>query len=450
LVQNEFILTPFDKGVGAKRRGDLSFGIYSNTKKQRKIMKRRNFIDIAGKTVLFTPFLAGTASAQTVNKSNQLVSTPENRKKYFDKMAKALVTDLGPHPVGSAQFDKALAIVKKELESAGFKTSLDTIEFDQWVLRTKVDFTVGGKPVEAVPSPGTKGTSPEGLTGTLKKNANPNIPYYLIDSAGNNIAIVTIAPKGKACPRSWMTYDKQPGGMTNVCVGKQDAALLEAAKAGKTPVHLQYKVDYIPGKKTSNLIGTLPGESPDQIVYYAHLDTVFCAPGANDNTSSNIMLLEIAHALSGTRPKKTIVIMFTTGEEYAWLGVKHLAQTWKADGTLQKIKYIACFDSVSWGPVMSIITQDKELMDTLFAISKDLRLPAPEWRNSSDGGRETRPLRDAGLTARGLVCDSVPDNDINEITWHRPEDTADRLRFEPVDIAFQLFNEFIKRVQEMM
>jgi len=202
-------------------------------------MKRRNFIDIAGRTVLVAPFLAGAAAAQTVNKSNQLVDSPEKRKIYLSKMLKALVTDLGPHPIGSPQFDKALAIVKKELESAGFTTTLDTIEFSQWVLRTKVDLTVGGKPVEACPSPGTRGTSPEGLTGTLKKNANATIPYYLVDSAGNNIAIVTIAPKGKACPRSWMTYDKEPGGMTNVCVGLQDVSILEAAVSEKTPVHLQ-------------------------------------------------------------------------------------------------------------------------------------------------------------------------------------------------------------------
>ncbi|MDP2983784.1 MAG: M28 family peptidase [Candidatus Latescibacter sp.] len=409
-------------------------------------MRRRHFMQ----TALALPLAAGCSAMKPSLHGPGLVDTPEKRQTYLSKMLKALVTDLGPHPIGSPQFDKALAIVKKELESAGFTTTLDTIEFSQWVLRTKVDLTVGGKAVEACPSPGTRGTSPEGLTGTLKKNASATIPYYLIDSAGNTIAIVTIAPKGKACPRSWMTYDKEPGGITNVCVGKQDVSILEAAVSEKTPVHLHYIVDYIPGKKTSNLIGTLPGESPDQIVYYAHLDTTYNAPGANDNTSSVIMLLMIAHALSGTRPKKTVRIMATTGEEYAWLGVKHLAQTWKADGTLQKIKFIACFDGVSWGPDMSIITKDKELMDILLAITKDLHLKGtPEWRNGSDSGRETRPLRDAGLTARGLVCDSVPDSDMNAITWHRPEDVAATVRFEPVEIAFQLFKEFLNRIQNM-
>ena len=64
-------------------------------------MKRRNFIDIAGKTVLASPFLSGAAAAQTGDKSNQLVDTPEKRQKYFAKMLKALVTDLGPHPIGT-------------------------------------------------------------------------------------------------------------------------------------------------------------------------------------------------------------------------------------------------------------------------------------------------------------------------------------------------------------
>ena len=99
---------------------------------------------------------------------------------------------------------------------------------------------------------------------------------------------------------------------------------------------------------------------------------------------------------------------------------------------------------------MSIITQDAELMELLRTITKDLNLKGtPQWRNTSDGGRETHPLRDAGLTARGLVCDSVPDSDMNDITWHRPDDVASFVRFEPVEISFQLFKEFLNRIQNL-
>ena len=122
-----------------------------------------------------------------------------------------------------------------------------------------------------------------------------------------------------------------------------DIPVLDKAVAGKTLVKLQYQVKFTPGMTTSNVIGILPGESAEEIVCYAHLDTVYNSPGANDNAASLIMVMMLAHAFSGTKPRKTLKFIATTGEEFGYLGTKHMAERRKNDGTLNNIKFIFDF-----------------------------------------------------------------------------------------------------------
>jgi len=247
-----------------------------------------------------------------------------------------------------------------------------------------------------------------------------------------------------------MIYEK-PGGMATVCVGKRDfPTVTEAFEKGLT-VRMNVQVEFFPNNTTSNIIGALPGESSDEIVYYAHHDTVWNAPGANDNIASLIMVLLTAHSFAGIRPKKTLTFMASTGEEYGWMGTKHLAKTWKASGRLDRIKYIVCFDSITWGPSPTLITDDEESVRLISAIDRDLKLPGEvDWRKSSGMGRETAPLLEAGLKARNIVCDSVPDNYVNELCWHSPEDKVEHVRTELVEVFYQRFREYMIRAQEII
>ena len=412
-------------------------------------MKRRDFIAAAASSAFVAASTAGCSLKSTLPDSRSLVDTSEKRKAYLEKMLKALVTDLGPRWVGTPAMDRATEIVRNELALAMPVVQEDPITFDRWELVGEPEFSVGGKKLEIYPSHGTGGTPPEGITGILKKSETPQVAYDVVDRAGGAIlGRVVITPKEKATPRPYWFYDKETGGMPNVCVGKQDVPLLDAALADKTPVLMQYQVKFTPGKITTNVIGTLPGESAGEIVLYAHLDSVYNSPGANDNAASLIMVLMLAHAFSGKRPKKTLTFTSTTGEEYGYLGSKRLAEQRKQAGTLNNIRFIFDFDSITWGNDMTLITEDEELASMLTDIDRTLNLPGtPQWRKGDGLGRETLPLKEAGLQARGIVVDSVPDNEINVLCWHRPDDKADYIRFEPVDIAFRLFGELVNRLQ---
>lgn len=86
--------------------------------------------------------------------------------------------------------------------------------------------------------------------------------------------------------------------------------------------------------KSENVIGVLPGSSPETIVLSAHLDHLGIGGaingdrvynGAMDNASGVATLIETARALSNKKLKRTILFAAVTGEEGGLMGSKYFA-----------------------------------------------------------------------------------------------------------------------------
>ena len=71
------------------------------------------------------------------------------------------------------------------------------------------------------------------------------------------------------------------------------------------------------GRKYSNVIASIRGAKlPDEsVIIGAHYDTVYGTPGADDNASAVATLLEIARALKGFTPDRTLNLIFFVIEE---------------------------------------------------------------------------------------------------------------------------------------
>jgi len=71
------------------------------------------------------------------------------------------------------------------------------------------------------------------------------------------------------------------------------------------------------GRKYSNVIASIRGAKlPDEtVIIGAHYDTVYGTPGADDNASAVATLLEIARALKGFSPDRTLKLIFFVIEE---------------------------------------------------------------------------------------------------------------------------------------
>ena len=411
-------------------------------------MKRRTFLGYSGASMLL-PYLApGCSSKTTLPDSRHLVATPEKRADYLARLLKELCTDLGPHPIGSPEYDRAASIVRREMALALPEARLDTFTFERWVLHGEPEFLIGDMRLETFPAHGTSGTPEEGLKGVLRKIDDPDgIPYGVVDTASGELrAYVTMKDYEKAVPLPYYFFKKPVKSLPTFNIGKQDLPLIEQAVAKSTPVLVKAIVEFIPDTVTENAVGILPGESSEELVFLAHMDTVYNSPGANDNTASVIVMLMLAHAVSGVRPKKTLTFIATTGEEYNKLGAIDYVKRRVEEGTLQNIRYIVTFDSLTWGPDFRVNSQDKELLHLIETIDGELNLPGTPILSERDGFQlDAKPFRETG--ARAMYVNSTGYK--NDGVWHRPDDTAGSVPVDCVEIGYQMFHEYIRRICEL-
>lgn len=409
-------------------------------------MKRRDFIGLMGQSALVTAMTAGCSSTQPALDSRHLVDTPEKRERYLKSMLEALCADLEPRPTGSPACERGALLIKAEMERALPIVELDTFTFDRWVIIGDHSLFVGDMQLEAYPMIETAGTPPDGITGVLKKIEEGGLGYGLYDkTSGEIIGYVNTAFRNPAVPL--YTYNEENRRLPSFTIDKDDGPLLEKAVREETPVRLTVQTEFIPDSETSNVVGTLPGETKDEILFLAHHDTVYSTPGANDNTASLIGVLMLAHALSGVKPKKTITFVATTGEENGLLGARHYAKKRKREGTFENLAFVFNVDSITWGKNQHIWFEDEELKGIIREIDRDLDIEGTPQFTDGDGFQDDSiPFRESG--ARGVYCNSTG-YDNNDDLWHRPEDTPEMVPYISVEIFFSMYNELIRRIQDL-
>ena len=76
------------------------------------------------------------------------------------------------------------------------------------------------------------------------------------------------------------------------------------------------------GERSANVIARIPGAVSPDVVYAvsAHFDSNNSSPGADDNTSATVGLMEMARVLAGLDLPATVEVAFFTGEESGLLG----------------------------------------------------------------------------------------------------------------------------------
>lgn len=122
-------------------------------------------------------------------------------------------------------------------------------------------------------------------------------------------------------------------------------------------VSLGYSVEFQnwsrSGRADRNVVARKTGVfSPTEEIYFvAHVDGVGTGnerfPAADDNASGVIDLLELARIIRGHSFSRTVVLLFSTGEEQGTLGVKsYLAQLSPPESS--SIKYVINIDMVGY------------------------------------------------------------------------------------------------------
>jgi aminopeptidase YwaD len=107
-----------------------------------------------------------------------------------------------------------------------------------------------------------------------------------------------------------------------------------------------------------NLIGYKKGEGDEIVALCAHRETTHTTPGANDNGSGVAVMLGIANALQKNPLKRSIALIFSSGEEGGGFGMQDYLENHPDEAA----RYIACInlDMVGEGSKLRLVEKGRK------------------------------------------------------------------------------------------
>ena len=218
----------------------------------------------------------------------------------------------------------------------------------------------------------------------------------------------------------------------------EDDSFTADTNEGKFPVH--------------NIIAKFPGTKDGIIVIASHYDTNYplrntSYVGANDGASSSALLLELANQLRGKkRDGYSIWLVWDDAEEAmkpeselafekdSLYGIRHLAQKWQDDGTLKKIKAFLLADMIGDAD----LNIDRDLNSTPWLEEVVYQAATRLGYQSHFFERQNQVADDhIPFMQKGVPCADLIDFDYgyNNVFWHTPQDTVDKLSPKSLEIV---------------
>jgi aminopeptidase YwaD len=137
--------------------------------------------------------------------------------------------------------------------------------------------------------------------------------------------------------------------------GIDGAQLMHAIGAGEAGATIVVESE-MPEVTSWNVSGVLRGaEWPDErVVVHAHRDHGLY-PGANDNGSGLGTMLEVANALAGSQPRRSIEFLCTTAEEGVTKGIAAYIDALQAEGSIGRIRAAIDLDMFGAGGKLKLV-----------------------------------------------------------------------------------------------
>jgi glutaminyl-peptide cyclotransferase len=215
-----------------------------------------------------------------------------------------------------------------------------------------------------------------------------------------------------------------------------------------------------------NIIAKFAGTRDGIIVIASHYDTNYPLRktsyiGANDGASSSALLLEIANQLRGKkRDGYSVWLVWDDAEEAmkpetelafdkdSLYGIRHLAEKWQNDGTLKKVKAFLLADMI--GDAELNIDRDQNstpwLEDIVYQAASRLGYQSHFFTRDNQVTDDHIPFMQ-----RGVPCADLIDFDYgyNNVFWHTPQDTVDKLSPKSLEIAGSTILETVSILDRM-
>jgi len=208
----------------------------------------------------------------------------------------------------------------------------------------------------------------------------------------------------------------------------------------------------------NNIIAKFPGNKNGIIVVAGHYDTLYSQRqnfvGANDGGSSTALLLELADQFRGKQlDGYSIWLLWTDGEEafVHWTdtdsvyGSRQLAQKWQQDGTAKKITAFILVDMI--GDAELDILKDTDstpwLSDLVYQAASNLGYQSHFYRMQAPMNDDHIPFAKVGIPVVDIIDFTYG---YNNVFWHTPQDTIDKLSPQSLAITTDVVLQTIRLV----
>ena len=281
----------------------------------------------------------------------------------------------------------------------------------------------------------------EGLDRRIAEGKEPQLPYFL---AARDVPISGEPP------------------LARVAFRPELQVLASAGGSGSATLTIRGRVRDLRG---CNVLGRLAGSDPalrrEAVLLGAHMDHLgrpngVLHPGADDNASGVSALLELARSLaaSPTRPRRTLLVAFWTGEEEGKFGSGHYTRHPRWPLTATKAYLNLDMIGHPWTPAeLQALVDEAKLPDSMAfltgldpahftepGVSSAHRELGPiltragrgtgmslhlDWTDGRSGGSDYRDFARLNVPFVRFFGDYFPD-------YHKPGDTLDKLDVEQV------------------
>lgn len=215
-----------------------------------------------------------------------------------------------------------------------------------------------------------------------------------------------------------------------------------------------------------NIVAKYPGTRDGIIVIASHYDTNYplrntSYVGANDGASTSGLLLEFAHQLRGKPLDGYSVWLVWDDAEEAMVpdtqmdfmadslyGITHLAEKWQADGTLKKVKAFILADMIGDSDldVDRDLNSTPWLEDVVGEAAKRLGYQSHFFARTNKVDDDHLPFMNRGVPSVDLIDFTYG---YNNVFWHSPQDTLDKLSVKSLEISGDVILETVRILDKM-
>jgi hypothetical protein len=284
-----------------------------------------------------------------------------------------LGSEIGPRMAGSPESASASQAVALAMEAIGLAVNFQEFEFVGYQ-PGEPKLSVNGAPWLAAPSLYARAAVVEGRVrclGTFDDEVAA-FPVFAIEGPEDaEVGRLYAAPFGASAVPLGSVFGPTLAGVGAV-ISSEDGARLREMEGAR--VRLETAGSIVEGLLERNVLGLLPGHSPEYLVVSSHFDSVWRGPGVLDNATGVEGMLRVVEQLADSaRPRGVLACAFAC-EEVGLLGSRFFVTDRKIRGELDRVVGVVNLDAIAHGDALEISAGPDELERRVLEIASELGL----------------------------------------------------------------------------